>query len=180
MAQLQLGSPHPRQPGEGGDRLQGPADLSNLRRGSGWEPGPAPAGKSQHSAGQEKKTNTCGKDCPAGRGSSFLGFQGQREAFGYDQDYSPLAGQARPCLALAGWLRQGQAALRRDAAQRRCPLTPGGSQGAGTQLHPGSSLLKNLNENRAAVSTLHQLRCNVSQRSQLLGLQHKARWTNGG
>lgn len=173
MAQLELGSP-PTTPGWGrGDRLQGPADLSN------WAPGPAIAGKSQYSAGQEKTTNTCGKDGPAGRGSSFLGFQGQREAFGYDQDYSPLAGQARLCLVLAGLLQRGQAALRRDSAQLRCPLTPGGSQGAGTQLHPGSSLLKNLEENGAAVNTLHQCRCNIP-RSQLLLLQHQARWTKAG
>lgn len=173
MARLELGSP-PTTPGWGrGDRLQGPADLSN------WAPGPAIAGKSQYSAGQEKTTNTCGKDGPAGRGLSFLGFQGQREAFGYDQDYSPLAGQARLCLVLAGLLQRGQAALRRDSAQLRCPLTPGGSQGAGTQLHPGSSLLKNLEENGAAVNTLHQCRCNIP-RSQLLLLQHQARWTKVG
>lgn len=97
------------------DRLQGPVDLSNLRKGSDWESGPAIVGKIQYSAGQESKTNTCGKDYPTGRVFSSLGFQGKREAFGYDQNYSPLAGQARLCFALAGLLYKGEVALRRDA-----------------------------------------------------------------
>lgn len=90
-------------------------DLSNLRKGSDWESGPAIVGKIQYSAGQENKTNTCGKDYPAGRVFSFLGFQGKREAFGYDQNYSPLAGQAWLCFALAWLLYKGKVALRRDA-----------------------------------------------------------------
>lgn len=90
-------------------------DLSNLHKGSAWECGPATGGETQYSAGQEKKPNTCGKDHPTGKVSSFPGFQGKREAFGYDQNYSPLAGQARLCFALAWLLYKGKVALRRGA-----------------------------------------------------------------
>lgn len=102
-------------------------DLSNLHKGSDWESGPAIVGKIQYSAGRESKTNTCGKDYPTGRVFSFLGFQGKREAFGYDQNYSPLAGQARLCFALAWLLYKGKVALRRDALPGYTALLTSGS-----------------------------------------------------
>lgn len=92
-----------------------PVDLSDLRKGSDWESGPAIVGKIQYSAGQKTKTNTCGKNYPTARAFSFLGFEGQREAFACDQNYSLLAGQARLCFALAWLLYKGTVALWRDA-----------------------------------------------------------------
>lgn len=87
-----------------------------------------------------RKENTCGKDHPTGRVFSFLGFQGGREAFGYDQNYSPLAGQALLCVSSVTVQGQGR-------ADRWQP-----AQGT-LESHPGSSLLKNLKKRRASINT---------------------------
>lgn len=116
---------------------QGPVDLSNLCKGSDWESSPAIAGKIRYSAGQEKKT-LVERTIQLGRVFSFLGFQGRREAFGYDQNYSPMAGQAWLCLA---WL------LYKDkVAPPRGPLAAcaGDARVTSGTLAPGESLPSHL------------------------------------
>lgn len=91
--------------------------------------------------------------------------KGKREAFGYDQNYSPLAGQARLCFALAWLLYKGKVALRRDALPSwTALLTSGSFKGAVTlELHPGSSLLKNLKKQRGAINTLDKFKHKSSE-----------------